>query len=376
MKFQVERTELADAVAWTARSLPARPPVPVLAGLLLDATGGGLSLSGFDFEVAAQAAVDVTIAEQGRALVSGRLLAEIVRSLPNAPVDISDEGGRIVIACGPSRFTLPTLPVEDYPALPALPPIAGSVPAGTFAAAVAQVVVAAGRDDTLPVLTGVRVEIEGDRLTLAATDRYRLAMRELAWRPEGSDLPAAALVPGRTLADAAKALAGDEGDVTIALGSGATGESLIGFANDARRTTTRLLDGEYPRYRSLIPDGHEALASVPTATLIDALRRVALVAQRTSPVRLSFESGSLLLEAGTGDEAQAAERLEVEFTGEPLTIAFNPTFLLDGLGALDNPTARLAFTDPKRPAVLTGGDGEGGDAYSYLLMPVRLSQPS
>jgi DNA polymerase-3 subunit beta len=261
--------------------------------------------------------------------------------------------------------------VDDYPALPDLPPVAGRVSAEEFASAVAQVVVAAGRDDTLPVLTGVRVEIDGDRLTLAATDRYRLAMRELSWRPEGVELPAAALVPGRTLAEAAKALTG-AGDITIALGSGANGESLIGLANDTRRTTTRLLDGEYPRYRSLIPNEHLSQAEVSTATFIDALRRVSLVAARTSPVRLSFETGMLLLEAGTGEDAQASEQLEVNYSGAPFTIAFNPTFLLDGLGVLDSATARLSFTDPKRPAVLTGESAE----YSYLLMPVRLSAAS
>ncbi len=373
MKFRVERGGLTEAVAWTARSLPARPPVPVLAGLLLDTTGGMLTLSGFDFEVAASASVEVTLAESGRSLVSGRLLAEIVRSLPNAPVDISSEGSRLVLSCGSSKFTMPTLPVDDYPVLPALPPTVGSVSATVFAAAVAQVVVATGRDDTLPVLTGVRMEIDGDRLTLAATDRYRLAMRELIWSPTGGDLPAAALVPGRTLADAAKALAGG-GDVTVALGSGASGETLIGFANDIRRTTTRLLDGEYPRYRSLLPNSHQAQAEIPTAALVESVRRVSLVAQRTSPVRLSFDQDSLLLEAGNGEDAQAAETLEVAFTGEPLTIAFNPTFLLDGLGVLEAPTARLRFTDPKRPAVLTGGDADGaGHDYSYLLMPVRLS---
>lgn len=374
MQFQVERAELTDAVSWTARCLPARPPVPVLAGLLLDADGSGLSVSGFDFEVAAQAQVDAAVAEGGRALVSGRLLAEIVRALPAAPVQVSTDGSRLLLRCGSSRFTLPTLPAEDYPSLPSLPPVIGSVTAAAFAAAVAQVAVAAGRDDTLPVLTGVRLEIDGDRLTLAATDRYRLAMRELAWTPEpgATGSPVAALVPGRTLADTAKALAGD-GDISIALGSGAAGETLIGFASDARRTTSRLLDGEYPRYRSLLPDGAQAHASVPTAALIEAVRRVSLVAARSSPVRLSFDEDALLLEAGTGEEAQASEQLAVEFTGEPLSIAFNPTFLLDGLGALEAPSARLSFTEAKRPAVLSAAEPDGGGGYSYLLMPVRLA---
>lgn len=370
MRFQVERAELTDAVAWTARSLPARPPVAVLAGLLLDTTRGALVVSGFDFEVGASATVAASVAESGRAVVSGRLLAEITRSLPPAPVELASDGNRVVLTCGSSRFTLPTMSVEDYPQLPDLPPTAGRVAAAELAQAVAQVVVAAGRDDTLPVLTGIRIEIDGDRLTLAATDRYRLAVRELGWRPEGTDLPAAALVPARNIADAARALAGADDDVTIALSTGTGGEALVGFANETRRTTTRLLDGEYPRYRSLIPDQHTAQAVLETAALTDAVKRVSLVAQRTSPVRLSFGAGELLLEAGTGEDAQASETLEVSYEGDPLTIAFNPQFLLDGLGVLDSPSARLTFTDPKRPAVMSGGDAAG---YSYLLMPVRLS---
>ncbi len=369
MRFQVERAELTDAVAWTARSLPARPPVAVLAGLLLDTTGDGLTLSGFDFEVAATATVAATVAESGRTVVSGRLLAEITRSLPTAPIECHSDGNRIVLTCGSSRFTLPTMQVEDYPQLPELPATAGRVQAGAFAQAVAQVVVAAGRDDTLPVLTGVRVEFDGDRLTLAATDRYRLAVRELDWQREASDLPAAALVPARNVSEAARALGGG-GDVVIALASGEGGESLMGFAGNARTTTTRLLDGEYPRYRSLMPDHHDAAATVPTAALVDAVKRVSLVAQRTAPVRLSFSAGELLLEAGAGEDAQASEILEIGYEGEPLTIAFNPQFLLDGLGVLDDAQARLTFTDPKRPAVMSGASSSG---YSYLLMPVRLS---
>jgi DNA polymerase-3 subunit beta len=342
----------------------------VLAGLLLDTTSGALTLSGFDFEVAANATVAATVGESGRAVVSGKLLAEITRSLPAAPVEFTSDGNRLVLACGSSRFTLPTMQVEDYPQLPELPPTAGRVGSSEFAQAVAQVVVAAGRDDTLPVLTGVRVEINGDTLTLAATDRYRLAVRELAWRPEGTDLPAAALIPARNIAEAARALVGDE-DVTIALAGGIDGsETLAGFANSSRRTTTRLLDGEYPRYRSIIPDHHTATAEVSTATLTDAVKRVALVAQRTSPVRLSFSGGELLLEAGTGEDAQASETLEVGYEGEPLTIAFNPQFLLDGLGVLGADTTRLTLTDPKRPAVIGGVESSG---YSYVLMPVRLS---
>ena len=182
MKFRVERDVLADAAAWVARSLPARPPVPVLGGVLIQ--GGGdpgaetLTVSGFDYETSARVEVDATIGDPGQVLVSGRLLADIARALPPKPVDLVVDGARATINCGSSRFSLPTMPVEDYPQLPAMPQRAGSVQADKLAAAVAQVAVAAGRDDTLPMLTGVRLEIEGTRLTLAATDRFRLAVRE------------------------------------------------------------------------------------------------------------------------------------------------------------------------------------------------------
>src|SRR5688500_2695993 len=225
MELRVERDALADAVTWTARSLPARPPMQVLLGLLLDASGpDGLEVSGFDYEVSSRVGLDATsgllgVGEPGRVLVPGRLLADIVRSLPAQPVDLRLEGNRVVLTCGASRFTLPTLPVEDYPALPAMPDVAGSLESDVFAAAVAQVALAAGRDDTLPVLTGVRIEIEGDQLTLAATDRYRLAVRTLPWKPTQSDLSATALVPARTLADTAKALT-SAAEVTLALSTG------------------------------------------------------------------------------------------------------------------------------------------------------------
>src|SRR5262249_53654750 len=208
MKFRVERDALADAVAWTARALPPRPAVPVLAGLLLETDGTGLSVSGFDYEVSTQVTLDVHASTAGRALVSGRLLADISKALPPHPVEVAVEGARVTIACGSARFTLPTMPAEDYPTLPAMPRAAGTVESEAFAHAVAQVAIAAGRDDTLPMLTGVRLEIDGDRITLAATDRYRLAARELAWKPEQDGISQVALVPARTLDATAKTLTG------------------------------------------------------------------------------------------------------------------------------------------------------------------------
>ncbi|MBT2454473.1 DNA polymerase III subunit beta [Streptomyces sp. ISL-86] len=375
MKIRVERDVLAEAVAWAARSLPARPPVPVLAGLLLKAEDGTLSLSGFDYEVSARVSVEADVEEDGTVLVSGRLLADICRALPNRPVEISTEGVRAVVVCGSSRFTLHTLPVEEYPALPQMPTATGTVPGEVFASAAAQVAIAAGRDDTLPVLTGVRIEIEGDRVTLASTDRYRFAVREFLWKPENPDASAVALVPAKTLLDTAKSLTSGD-TVTLALSGSGAGEGLIGFEGAGRRTTTRLLEGDLPKYRTLFPTEFNSIAVIETAPFVEAVKRVALVAERNTPVRLSFEQGVLILEAGSSDDAQAVERVDAKLEGDDISIAFNPTFLLDGLSAIDSPAAQLSFTTSTKPALLSGRpavDAEADEAYKYLIMPVRLS---
>ncbi|MFJ8667938.1 DNA polymerase III subunit beta [Streptomyces sp. NPDC003027] len=375
MKIRVERDVLAEAVAWVARSLPARPPAPVLAGLLLKAEDGALSFSSFDYEVSARVSVEAEVEEDGTVLVSGRLLADICRALPNRPVEISTDGVRATVVCGTSRFTLHTLPVEEYPALPEMPTATGTVPGEVFASAAAQVAIAAGRDDTLPVLTGVRIEIEGDTVTLASTDRYRFAVREFLWKPESPDASAVALVPAKTLLDTAKALTSGD-TVTLALSGSGKGEGLIGFEGAGRRTTTRLLEGDLPKYRTLFPTEFNSIAVIETAPFVEAVKRVALVAERNTPVRLSFEQGVLILEAGSSDDAQAVERVDAQLDGDDISIAFNPTFLLDGLSAIDSPVAQLSFTTSTKPALLSGKpavDAEADEAYKYLIMPVRLS---
>jgi DNA polymerase III subunit beta len=384
VKIVLDRDVLAEAVAWTARALPARPTVPVLAGIRLQAADD-LVLSSFDYDVSAQATVPVTTEQPGSALVSGRLLAEISRSLPAKPVHITAEAGRAVLTCGSATFTLLTMPEDEYPALPEMPPAAGTVGSDAFATAVAQSATAAGRDDTLPALTGVRIEIEGDTLTMVSTDRYRLAVRELRWTPARPDLSAAVLVPARALVETARSLT-SSAQVSIALalpgqddgpgglgGPGGTGDGMIGFEGSGRRTTTRLLSGEFPRHQSLLPKTVNAAAELPVSVLAESVRRVALVAERNTPVRLAFSSGQLVLEAGTGDEAQAEEVVEADFTGDDLSIAFNPQYLLDGLSAVDSDTVRISFTEPGKPALLTGKPGpDGSQEFRYLLMPIRL----
>ncbi len=385
LKFRLTREDFADAVAWVARNLPSRPTVPVLAGVLLTGSDDGLTISGFDYEVSTEVQIPAEIASPGSALVSGRLLSDIVRSLPAKPVDVSVEGTRVSLTCGSARFSLPTMAVEDYPTLPGLPDETGVVSSTLFAEAIGQVAVAAGRDDTLPMLTGIRVEISGEKVVLAATDRFRLAVRELTWSTDSAGVEAAILVPAKTLAEAAKAGA-DGDDVHLSLGSGATvgKEGLLGIRSKGKRSTTRLLDAEFPKFRQLLPSEHTAVATIGVAELTEAIKRVALVADRGAQVRMEFADDALRLSAGADDVGRAEEDLAVEFSGEPLTIAFNPTYLTDGLGSLHADRVTFGFTTPSRPAVLrpTGEDdgGAGGTGpfpsvltdYVYLLMPVRL----
>ena len=375
MRFRVDRDVLADAVTWTARSLPTRPPVPVLAGVRLEAdTTGTVQLSSFDYEVSARSQIPADVSESGSVLVSGRLLAEISRALPDKPVDVVLEGTKVVVTCGASRFTLLTMPLEDYPNLPVMPPTTGTVDGDELTHAVAQVSVAASRDDTLPLLTGVRVEIEGEKVTLLATDRYRLALRELTWKPSSPDISTVALVRARTLSDAAKSL-GSAGSVTVALSTG-SGVDMIGFEAAGRQTTSLLVDGDYPAVRRLFPDETPIHAIVSTHALADAAKRVALVAERNTPIRLSFSEGQVVLDAGQGDDAQASEALEATLVGDDISVAFNPQFLLDGLGALSTTFVRLSFTHPNKPVEFTGQetlDGEDNPEYRYLLVPIRFA---
>lgn len=380
MKFRVDRDVLADAVAWAARSLPVRPSVPVLAGLLIQADSAGLTLSSFDYETSARASLNADVSDEGTALVSGRLLADICRSLPAAPVEMALDGAKVTLTCGKARFSLQTMPVEDYPQLPDMPGATGTVDSELFAHAVQQAVTAAGRDDMLPVLTGVRVEIDGDTISLLATDRFRLSHRELQWSPRTPDESVAALVPAKVLADTAKSLTNGK-EVTIALSAGAGGEGIIGFegtgAGGVRRTTTRLLDGEFPKVRALFPNEHLTTALVDKHELIESVKRVSLVAERNTAVQLKFEDGSLILDAGSGDEAKATESIEATIEGEGLTTGFNPQFLLDGLTVIDQNTVELAFTQASKPVVISGSMGDGGPSdadtgFRYLLMPRRL----
>ena len=375
MKFTVARDVLAEAVSWTARVLPTRPASPILAGMRISAQGQELTLSSFDYEVSGNSRIPASVDEEGEVLVSGRLLADISKSLPNKPVTIEVDGQKVSLSCGSSHFTLAVMPIDEYPLLPGQPQVAGSVDSQVFAQAVAQVSIAASRDETLPLLTAVRVEIDGDNITLLATDRYRLAMRELHW-DSVSDMSEAALVKARILQDVAKSMtSGAKVDVGLAQESQPGASSLIGFQAGGRRTTSTLMDGDYPPVRRLFPETTTIQAIVERHTLLEAVKRVSLVAERKTSVRLSFSDGQLVLEAGQGDNAQASEVVPAQLMGEDIATAFNPQYLSEGLSVMDTDFVRFGFTHPTKPAVITGQEKvDGGEStdFRYLLMPIRF----
>ncbi|SER99924.1 DNA polymerase-3 subunit beta [Propionibacterium cyclohexanicum] len=383
MKITVDRDVLAEAVAWVARSLPNRPSVPILKGLLIRAQDDTVYMSSFDYETSAKITVNAQVDEEGEALVSGKLLSEIARSLPGRPVRISTAANHAELICGSARFTLQTLPVEDYPNLPQMPSATGTVDSEEFAQAVTQVVVAAGRDELLPVFTGVRMEINDDRLSLLATDRYRMALRELNWNPTSSQLDASALVPARVLAETARSMSSGE-KVTLALASAVDAEGLIGFLGEgaagSRELTTRLLDGEFPKVRHLMDIRPSLTVRVRTAEIIDSVKRVSLVAERNTPLRMLIEDDRVALDAATGDQAQASEAVEavvdrIDPASQIEAVGCNPHYLSDALSALDTAFVQFAFTAPGKPCLVQGVDeldAAPRTDYKHVIMLMRL----
>lgn len=376
MKFTVARDVLAEAVSWTARALPSRPASPILAGVRITAADEELTLSSFDYEVSATSRIQASVEVPGEVLVSGRLLADISKSLPNRPVTIELDDHKVNLSCGSSHFALAVMPLDEYPQLPSQPRTVGAVDSQTLAQAVSQVSVAASRDDTLPLLTSVRMELEGDRMTLLATDRYRLAMRELTWEPTEREITEAALVKARILQDVAKSMtSGAKVEFGLSRDSQPGAASLIGFTAGGRRTTSTLMEGDYPPVRRLFPESTTIQAVADRHVLLEAVKRVSLVAERKTSVRLSFSEGQVVLEAGQGDNAQASESIEAHLFGEDIATAFNPQFLIDGLSVIDTEFVRFGFTHSTKPAVMTGQEKvDSGEVthFRYLLMPIRF----
>ncbi len=380
MKFQVNRDVFNEAVSFAVKLLPQRTTLPILSGVMIETKENAITLSSFDYEVSAQTEIIGEVEEPGKVLVSGRLLAEIASRLPAAPVHFSTDESRILVSCGSANFTLLSMPVEEYPTLPGIPEQFGLLPAEAFATAVAQVAVAASRDDVTPVITGVQLEVSENNLSLVATDRYRVAVREIDWDP-GNTLPTdviTALVPARTLQEVGKTFS-HSGQLAVAVVN-TDDRGLIAFKAEKRLVTSLLIKGNFPPVKRLFPGTVDNYAVLNTAELIESVRRVSLVLEREAALRFSFSGDGLKLEAIGSEQAQASEVLDVFLTGSDTVVSLKPQFLLDGLGAVHSEFVRISFTqteNPNKPGPVlitsqSSKDQPGADNYKYLLQPNLL----
>jgi DNA polymerase-3 subunit beta len=363
MRISVERERFADTIGWVLRSVSSRATLPALGGVLFDANGPQLRLAGTDLELAGEASIDAKIDEKGSVVLPGRVLGEIARSLPEGAVRIESQGGQAKITCGSAEFTLRALALEDFPNL-AAPEGApsGTLDAALFATAVGQVTRAASHDEARPVLTGTLVDATSEKITLVSTDSYRLAVRDIPW--SGPATAIKRVIPARALSEAARASDGD-GQIEITLG-----ESQASFAVAGRRLTTRLIEGEFPNWGQLIPADLPNQLRVERETFAEAVRRVGILAQSGAPVRIDLGAEGAKLGAGSQDLGEASEHVDGKFEGEPLTVAFNPAYLLDGVNAVEGSEVTLSTRDGLKPAVLRAPEDASG--FLYLVMPVRV----
>lgn len=373
MKVEVNSQALADAVAWTTRVIDARPASPILAGVRLEAIDGTLQLSAFNYAISARHHIEAGVDEAGSVLVLGKLLADITKSLPAAKTYLSTDGSTMTITSGKSTFTMQLMPDAEYPDLPVIPSKLGQVNAQTFTQAVTQASVAVSREENRPVLTGIHVQFQGDKVIMSSTDRFRLSRSSFTWTPENPDTNATALVRGALLRDVARSL--DEHQ-NIVVDFDTENPSLLGFENAGRVSTSQLIDGEFPAVDRLYADEYPIHAVINKQDLISAIKRVSLVAERNAPIRMAFTSQELTLTAGTADEAQAKEILDIDMDGEDITVAFNPTYLIEGLSAIAEPFVRMKMTTAVKPVEFNGqqeSDSEESMDYRYLLVPMRFN---
>jgi DNA polymerase-3 subunit beta len=378
VKFQVNKDVLNEAVSFAVRLLPQRTTLPILSGILIEADANALRLSVFDYDTSAQVEIAAKVEESGRVLVSGRLMAEIVSKLPNAAVDFSTDGSKVQVNCGSAKFSLLTMPIDEYPSLPEIPSTTGSVSGEDFSAAISQIAVAASREDVTPVLTTVLLETTKDNISLVATDRYRVAVQDIAWKSNSGE--ASALIPAKTLQEIAKTFA-NQGEIAISINP-SDEKDLIAFKANNRSVTSRLIKGNFPAVKTLFPEKIENFAVLNTQDLLDSTKRVSLVLERESPIKFTFTSASLNLEAAGGETAQASESIDVQLTGGEVVVSLKPQFLIDGLAGVKTEYVKIGFTNsdnPNRPSPVlitnhSTKEKESSDSYMYLLQPNLLGR--
>jgi DNA polymerase-3 subunit beta len=367
MKLTCAKEELAEKLQVAGRGVSTRASVQILAGILLRAASGQLSLSATDMEISLRVALDAQVEDEGSVVVPGRLLVDIVRLLPSGEVTISHraEEGVVELVCGSASYRLHTYAAEDFPRLPEIEAsTAFTVDKEAFVDTIARVSRSASRDESRPVLTGVLVRFEGDKLVMAATDSYRLSVKETAL-PEGPGREVEAIVPARALAELARiAQGGEPGSLQVGVQ-----ENQVVFGVDDVWLTARRIDGQFPNYKQLLPETFEAEVTMPREEFLDVVRRTSVLAQRKSPLRLRFDDGELTVSAQTQDVGEARESLPISYSGETIEIGFNAEFLRDGLESVSDDSVRVKLISPLRPGLIHGES----DDFLYLIMPIRLA---
>jgi DNA polymerase III subunit beta len=363
LRVTCARDDLAAALAVVARGLSSRSAVQVLTGIHLQAEEGRLTLAATDMEVSLRASVTGEIAGDGAVVVPGRLVADLVRLLPDESVSLAyDEGdGVLEVTSGSYASKVNVFSAEDFPRLPSLDVPLHTVDASALLGTIDKVARAASRDESRPVLTGILVRFEGDKLTMAATDSYRLSVKETALGESGPELDA--IIPARALQELTRLAAGAE---TVSLG---VHENHVLFGVGEVWLTSRRIDGQFPNYDQLLPESFEAEITTARAPLLEVVRRASIMAQRNAPLRLRFAEGELSVSAQTQDVGEARESLEIEYDGEPIEIGFNPEFLRDGLEAVSGDNIQLRLINPLRPGLIAAPD----ESFWYLIMPIRLA---
>lgn len=374
MKFQADREVLSDAVSFLVRLLSPRPQLPQLSGVVIEATSNEVQLSIFDYEVAAKVIIAAAVDTPGKVLVQAKLFSEIISKLPAASVSLSLDDSRLQVHSGSSKFSLSSMSTTDYPDTPAFPAATGKVSAEEFTNGVSKVASAASREEVTPVLTAVMISADAKKLTMVATDRFRVAVKSLPWR--GKALEREVLIPARVLSEISKTFSSD-GDLEI--GFGEAEKDMIGFSSGNKLVSTATIKGKYPAVLQLFPEQTESFAVLNNHDLLDATRRVALVVDREKPLRYKFSENELSLESIGSDVADASEQVACSLKGEETTVSLRPQFLSDALVGLDAEAVKIGFTvnpnNPNKPGpvLISPVDPAGGDKdFKYLLQPNLL----
>lgn len=372
MKLTVESTALADAVSWASRIIDSRPILPALSGLKLETGEGTLKLSSFNTEISSRLEIPATIEEAGTVLVKAKVLADITHSLSSdAQVSITSTDDRFTLTCNKSKFTLQCMSLSMYPELPQVPSTFGQVDAQTFVQAITQTSIASMKDYAIPLLSGIHIICKADKVTLLATDRQRLAQSTFTWS-SGEDTDISFILRGTILRDLARTFNQQH---NVSLGFNPEQPTIVGVENDLHTSTIQIIDGEYPCLDPLLDVTYDIQAVLDRQACIDAIKRVCLVGERNAIVRFNLTEKELTLSVGRSEEAYAQESLDIDLDGEPITISFKSSFLLDGLQSISEPYVRMKLNAPLKPVEFNGQqeiDGDESLDYRYIMVPAQF----